>query len=72
MSLSQKDLEIRGPGEVLGTKQTGVADFKIADLMRDQYLIPEVQRLSRHIYDNYPQQAKAIIHMMQDLLASAW
>ncbi|MGB2078348.1 MAG: ATP-dependent DNA helicase RecG [Vibrio sp.] len=64
--IAQKDLEIRGPGEVLGTKQTGVADFKIADLMRDQYLIPEVQRLSRHIYDNYPQQAKAIIQRWLD------
>ena len=59
--IAQKDLEIRGPGEVLGTKQTGVADFKIADLMRDQYLIPEVQRIARHIHQQYPQNAKAII-----------
>lgn len=59
--IAQKDLEIRGPGEVLGTKQTGIADFKIADLMRDQYLIPEVQRLARHIHDDYPEQARLII-----------
>ncbi len=36
--IAQKDLEIRGPGEVLGTKQTGLADLKIADLIRDQHL----------------------------------
>ncbi len=59
--IAQKDLEIRGPGELLGTKQTGVADFKIADLVRDQRLIPEVQRIARHIHDNYPSNAQAII-----------
>ncbi|WP_086981693.1 ATP-dependent DNA helicase RecG [Vibrio aphrogenes] len=59
--IAQKDLEIRGPGEVLGTKQTGLADFKIADLLRDQYLIPEVQRIARHLHQQYPQHARAII-----------
>ncbi|WP_047049047.1 ATP-dependent DNA helicase RecG [Vibrio mexicanus] len=59
--IAQRDLEIRGPGELLGTKQTGLADFKIADLVRDQGLIPEVQRLARYIHDNYPDNAKAII-----------
>ncbi|GLR76540.1 ATP-dependent DNA helicase RecG [Aliivibrio sifiae] len=59
--IAQRDLEIRGPGELLGTKQTGLADFKIADLVRDQHLIPEVQRIARHLHDNYPSNAKAII-----------
>lgn len=59
--IAQRDLEIRGPGELLGTKQTGLADFKIADLVRDQHLIPEVQRIARHLHDNYPANAKAII-----------
>lgn len=59
--IAQRDLEIRGPGEVLGTKQTGMADFKIADLIRDQRLIPEVQRIARHIHQQYPQNAAAII-----------
>ncbi|GAM54705.1 ATP-dependent DNA helicase recG [Vibrio ishigakensis] len=59
--VAQKDLEIRGPGELLGTKQTGLADFKIADLVRDQHLIPQVQKMARYIHDNYPQNATAII-----------
>ncbi len=59
--IAQRDLEIRGPGELLGTKQTGLADFKIADLVRDQQLVPQVQRIARHIHERYPQNAQAII-----------
>ncbi|CAH0532303.1 ATP-dependent DNA helicase RecG [Vibrio stylophorae] len=59
--IAEQDLAIRGPGELLGTKQTGVAEFKIADILRDQQMIPEVQRLARYLHDRYPQNAKAII-----------
>jgi ATP-dependent DNA helicase RecG len=59
--IAQKDLEIRGPGEVLGTKQTGLADLKIADLLRDAHLIPEVQQHAYLIWKKYPQSAQAII-----------
>ena len=60
--IAQKDLEIRGPGELLGTKQTGLADLKIADLQRDADLIPEVQQQARLIWQKYPEQANALIH----------
>lgn len=59
--IAQQDLEIRGPGELLGTRQTGTAEFKVADLLRDQAMIPEVQRLARHIHERYPEQALALI-----------
>lgn len=59
--IAQKDLEIRGPGEMLGTKQTGLADFKIADLLRDQKLIPEIQRMARYLHTSHPANAAAII-----------
>lgn len=59
--IAQKDLEIRGPGELLGTRQTGNAEFRVADLLRDQALIPEVQRIARHIHERYPEQATALI-----------
>ena len=55
--IAQKDLEIRGPGELLGTRQTGNAEFKVADLLRDQAMIPDVQRIARHIHERYPLQA---------------
>ena len=59
--IAQHDLEIRGPGELLGTRQTGNAEFKVADLLRDQSMIPEVQRVARHIHQHYPEQAQALI-----------
>lgn len=60
--IAQKDLEIRGPGELLGTKQTGLVDFKIADLIRDQYLITKVQKLAHQLHQYYPDNAQAIIN----------
>lgn len=59
--IAQRDLEIRGPGELLGTRQTGNAEFRVADLLRDQALIPEVQRIARHLHSAYPQHARALI-----------
>ncbi len=59
--IAQKDLEIRGPGELLGTRQTGNAEFKVADLLRNQAMIPDVQRIARHIHERYPLQAQALI-----------
>ncbi|MBT0727762.1 ATP-dependent DNA helicase RecG [Rosenbergiella australiborealis] len=59
--IAQHDLEIRGPGELLGTKQTGNAEFKVVDLLRDQRLIPDIQRIAKHVHQHYPQQAQALI-----------
>ncbi len=59
--IAQRDLEIRGPGELLGTKQTGLADLRIADLARDQPLIPLVQHLARRLLDEYPQRVAPLI-----------
>jgi len=59
--IAQKDLEIRGPGEMLGTKQTGLADLRIADLVRDAELIPEVQQHAYLLWKKYPEQAQKLI-----------
>lgn len=59
--IAQYDLEVRGPGDLLGFRQTGGATFKVADLMRDQALIPEVQRLAQSIHRHYPELAVALI-----------
>lgn len=48
--VAEKDLAMRGPGEVLGVKQTGVADFRIANIVRDQALLPDVQRVATALY----------------------
>ncbi len=53
-AIAQKDLELRGPGEVLGTRQTGEMQFRIADVMRDQPLLPQVQQAAELILQKYP------------------
>ena len=47
--IAEKDLELRGAGEVLGTRQTGEASFKIADILHDQKWFAEVEALARLI-----------------------
>ncbi len=49
------------PGELLGTRQTGMLNLKWRIYCADQAMIPEVQRPARHIHERYPQQAKALI-----------
>jgi ATP-dependent DNA helicase RecG len=49
--IAQKDLELRGPGEVLGTRQTGIAQLRIADLLRDADLLPMVVELSDRLLE---------------------
>ena len=59
--LAEKDLELRGPGEMLGTRQTGLLQFKVADLMRDADLLPQVHALADRLLQSAPQRADRII-----------
>jgi ATP-dependent DNA helicase RecG len=52
--IAQQDLELRGAGEVLGTKQTGLQRLRIANLMRDRHLLPQVQCAAKEILQHYP------------------
>jgi ATP-dependent DNA helicase RecG len=49
--VAQRDLELRGPGELLGTKQTGLPDYRVANLVRDAHLMPEVQMTAESLRD---------------------
>ena len=60
--IARKDLEIRGPGEVLGTKQTGILQMRIADLQRDQGLIPKVAEMANQIFQDYPDHVEPLIN----------
>lgn len=59
--IAQRDLEIRGPGELLGTRQTGVAELRIADLVRDAHLLPKVQHAAQQLLRSHPANANALI-----------
>ncbi|MWJ28098.1 ATP-dependent DNA helicase RecG [Halomonas sp. ZH2S] len=59
--IAEKDLEIRGPGEVLGTRQTGLAQMKVADLERDADLLDQVSALARAMQAQAPEAAPVLI-----------
>lgn len=62
--IAQIDLEIRGPGEVFGTRQTGELQFRIADLVRDQAMLPQIQSTADLLLADYPETI--------ELLTSRW
>lgn len=59
--VAQRDLELRGPGEMLGTRQTGLPQYRVADLLRDAALMPAVQQAAESILTSAPENAAAII-----------
>ena len=59
--IAEKDLELRGPGELLGTRQTGLASFRVADLARDAALLPRVQQLAEALLAHSPQVADQVV-----------
>ena len=52
--IAEKDLELRGPGELLGTRQTGLASFRVAELARDADLLPAVHRAAEALLAEDP------------------
>lgn len=59
--IARRDLELRGPGEVLGTRQTGLMQFRIADLLRDQALVPMVEQAAGWLLQHAPDHVAPII-----------
>jgi len=53
--IAEEDLAIRGPGEVMGTKQAGLALFKVADLLRDADLLETAKQSADYILQNHPE-----------------
>jgi ATP-dependent DNA helicase RecG len=59
--IAQQDLELRGPGEILGRRQTGLIGLKVADPVRDAALIPPLQQLADAWLAQYPREARRLI-----------
>ena len=60
-AIARKDLELRGPGEVLGTRQTGLWQLRVADLQRDGHLLPKVANLADRLLADYPDHVQPLI-----------
>ena len=59
--IAEKDLEIRGPGELLGTKQTGDMGFRVARLERDDHLLTQAHFVAEQLLKDYPQHAEGLL-----------
>ena len=59
--IARRDLEMRGPGEMLGTRQAGMPQFHIADLLRDRALLPRVQQVAELLLTDYPERVDPIV-----------
>ena len=60
-AIAEKDLELRGPGELLGTRQTGLLQLRVADITRDQYLFPMVEKLSIQMFEECPENISPLV-----------
>jgi ATP-dependent DNA helicase RecG len=59
--IAEKDLELRGPGEVLGTRQTGLMEFRIAELPTHNHLLGQVEALAEEIREHHPELADPLV-----------
>ena len=59
--IAERDLELRGPGELLGARQTGLVQMKVADLQRDADLLPQIRTLAERLFVDYPDLSNALM-----------
>jgi len=59
--VAEKDLELRGPGEVLGTRQTGLMMLRIADIVRDEAWFPEVKKTASYLLNHHPESVQPLV-----------
>jgi ATP-dependent DNA helicase RecG len=59
--VARRDLDLRGPGELLGTRQTGLAQMRVAELSRDADLLPKVQAAAELLLHDWPSQVAPLI-----------
>ena len=59
--IAERDLEIRGPGEMFGSRQSGAVEFKLADLVRDSHMLTEIRPLADTMLEHDPVTAKALM-----------
>ena len=59
--IARKDLELRGPGEVLGVRQTGEMQFRVADILRDQPLLDAAREAADKLLSDFPGNVQPLV-----------
>ncbi len=67
--IAEADLEIRGPGEFLGTRQSGLPDFRVANILRDGRLLEDARQDAFHYGDSQDFRQNSLIH---EILRGRW
>jgi len=72
LRIAEADLAIRGPGAMLGTRQSGVPDFRVANILRDQDLLHQARAVAATILDRDPELVSPEFRVLREALASRW
>jgi len=70
--IAEKDLELRGPGEFLGTKQSGLPELKFANLLRDQPILEEARVEAFEMVRSDPDLSQPEHHLIRQALEKKW
>ena len=70
--IAEKDLELRGPGEFLGTRQSGLPDFRVAHLLRDTPILVEARREAFQLVHGDPELSQPLHRALKDELKKRW
>ena len=70
--IAEVDLELRGPGEMLGTRQSGLPDFRVANLIRDRGILDEARRAADEWLRGDPKLENAASRPLRTVLAHRW
>jgi ATP-dependent DNA helicase RecG len=70
--IAEEDLRLRGPGELLGIRQSGLPDFRVAHLLRDTPILAEARREAFCLIDEDPQLTRPCHAVLRDVLLKRW
>ncbi|MDD5170953.1 MAG: helicase-related protein, partial [Syntrophales bacterium] len=70
--IAEEDLSIRGPGEFMGTKQSGIPDFRVANIVRDGKILNEARSDAFLVVEDDPMLAKPENRILKEVLMHRW